>query len=147
MPMRNKGNHHQLLGLEYWTGGHVHDGKMVFDFFQPISQVLGHMVIANGMVQRMIAKEINLEVSIVLDLIDTSLCHGGIMSVFSLEAKGKKKLMKNAWVLFKTCVTKDYEMGKFEALYQVNVNLFPAKVIARLLSIRKGIGYLIHWKG
>ncbi len=39
-----------LFGLEYWTRGHVHDGKMVFDLFQPIIQVLGHLLTANGMV-------------------------------------------------------------------------------------------------
>ena len=66
----------------------------MFDLFQPIIQVLGHPVIANGMVQRMIAKEIYLEVAIALDLIDTSLFGGGMISVYFLEAKGKKKLMK-----------------------------------------------------
>ena len=39
-----------LLGLEYWIGGHVHDGKMVFDIFQPIIQVLIHPMTINDMV-------------------------------------------------------------------------------------------------
>ena len=70
-----------LLSLEYWTGGHVHDGKMVFDLFQPIIQVLGHPMIANCMVWKMTKEEINLEVSITLDLIDTSL-YGGVSWVY-----------------------------------------------------------------
>ena len=83
-----------LLGVDYWTRGHEHDGKMVFDLFQPIIQVLGHPVIANGMIQRMIAEDIYLEVIIALDLIDTSLSSGGMLSLFCLEAEVKKKLMK-----------------------------------------------------
>ena len=85
-----------LLGLEYWIGGHVHDGKMVFDLFHPIIQVLGHPVTANSIIWRLIAEEIYLEVTIALDLIDNSLFGGGMLSVFCLEAKGKKKLMKKA---------------------------------------------------
>ena len=72
-------------------------------------------MIANSMVRRMIVEEIYLEVTIVLDLIDTSLSNGGMLSVFCLEVEGKKKLMKKAWVLFKTHVTKEYDMGKFVA--------------------------------
>ena len=79
-----------------------------------------------------------------LDLIDTSLFSGDMLSVLYLEVEGKKKLMKKAWAMFKTCVTKKYDMGKFEAFCQANVNLFPAEVIARLLSIGKGFGYLFH---
>ena len=79
-----------------------------------------------------------------LDLIDTSLSSGGMLSVFCLEVEGKKKLMKKAKVLFKTCVTKEYYMCKFEAFCQANVNLFLVEVTKRLLSIGKGIGYLFH---
>ena len=85
-----------LLGLKYWIGGHVHDGKMVFDLFQSIIQVLAHLVTKSDMVQRMIVEEIYLEVTIVLDLIDTSLCSVGVISVLCLEAKGKKKLIKKS---------------------------------------------------
>ena len=133
-----------LLGLEYWIGGHVHDGKMAFNHFQPIIQVLGHPLTTKNMVQRMIVEEIYLEVIIALDLIETNLFGGGMLSVFCLEAKGKKKLMKKAWVLFKTCVAREYDMGKFETFFQENVNLFPSRVTIRLLSIFKGIGYLFH---
>ena len=70
-----------LLGLEYWIGGHVHDRQMVFDLFQPIIQVLGHSVTTNNMVWRMIVEEIYLKVTIVLDLIDTNLS-GGVCWVY-----------------------------------------------------------------
>lgn len=85
-----------LLGVDYWTGGHVHDGKMVFDIFQPIIQVLGHSVTADSIIRRMTVEEIYLEVTISLDLIDTSLPGGGMLSLFYLEVEGKKKLMKKA---------------------------------------------------
>ena len=112
-----------LLGVDYRTGGHVHDGKMVFDIFWPIIQILGHPMTANRMIWRMIAEEIYLEVTIALELIGTSLSGGGMLSLFCLEAKGKKKLMKKAWELFKTCVTKEYDMSNFEAFCQANDNL------------------------
>lgn len=62
--------------------GHVHDGKLIFELFHPIGQVFGHPVPVNGMIHRMLAKDIYMEVSIAMDLIDTRLLGGGILIFF-----------------------------------------------------------------
>ena len=47
-----------LLGLDYWLGAHIHDGKIIHDLFQPIIQVFGHAVLINRMVKRMIVEDL-----------------------------------------------------------------------------------------
>lgn len=52
-----------ILGPDYWSRGHVHDGRLVEDLLQPIIQVLGHALLANSIVRRMVEEGIYLEVS------------------------------------------------------------------------------------
>ncbi|GLJ55477.1 hypothetical protein SUGI_1191320 [Cryptomeria japonica] len=56
-----------ILGLGYWSGGHVHDGRLVEYLFQPIIQDLGHPLSTNGILRRMVEEEIYLEVMRALD--------------------------------------------------------------------------------
>lgn len=133
-----------IMGIEYWSGGHIHDGRLVADLFQPIIQILGNPLTANDMIRGMVAKEIYLEVANAMDSIDINHSDSCMLGHFCLDVEGKKKLMQKAWALYKTCIMKEYNMGKFEAFYQANDKLFPTKVAARLISIGKGIGYLYH---
>lgn len=95
----------------------------------------------------MVLEEIYLEVANANDSIDIVISDGCKLGHFFLVAKGKKKLMEKACAFYKSCIVKEYNMGKFEAFYQANDKLFPTEVEARLISIGQGIGYLYHWVG
>ena len=79
-----------------------------------------------------------------MELIDPSLSKGDLLGFFCLEAEGKKMKVRKAWSLFKTCVMKENDMSKFETFYQANDNIFLVEVVERMVSIGRGIGYLIH---
>lgn len=85
-----------ILGVDYWEGGHVHDGVMVVDLLHPIIQVLGNSLSAMGMVRRMVSDDVYLEVVSALDYINPKVHDGCALGHFFLEAEGKKTLMKKA---------------------------------------------------
>lgn len=141
---REKATMIALLGADYWSGHHVHDGNLIHDFFLPIIQLIGHPTLANGMVRRMLADELFHQVTVALDPMDANLSGGLLRALFALEDKEKQKIMKKAWTIFKNCVTQVNDMKKFLSFCQVNDKPFSEDVVARLALIGEGIGYLYH---
>ena len=86
--------------MNYWSARHVHDVKLIFELFHPIVQVFGHPVPINGMIHIMLVEDIYEIVSIAMELIDTRLLGGRILSLFCMEEASKKKLMKKTWKVF-----------------------------------------------
>ncbi|GLJ31904.1 hypothetical protein SUGI_0642160 [Cryptomeria japonica] len=124
-----------ILGPDYWFGGHVHDKRLVEDLFQAIIQVLGNALLANGKVRRMVEEGIYIEVMRAMDGIVSNLKDGCMLGYFYLQAKGKKKKMQKAWSIFKACIVKEYNMDRFVAFLQENVDLFLEGVGDRLVVI------------
>ena len=133
-----------FVGGRLLSNGHIYDDRVFFGLFQPIIQILGHHISTYSVARTMISKNLYFEVMNALDLIDTNLAKGGLLSVFFLEVEGKKKKMKKSWSLFKSGVAKEYDLSNFETFCQENDDLFLAKVFARLILVGNGIGYLVH---
>lgn len=133
-----------ILGPDYWSGGHVHDGRLMEDLFQPIIQVLGHALSANGILRRTMEEGIYLEVIRALDGIVSIPADGCMLGYFSLQSMGKKKKMQKAWSIFKAGIMKENSMERFAAFLQENNDLFPEGVGNRLMVIGNGIKYLYN---
>ncbi|GLJ36757.1 hypothetical protein SUGI_0740340 [Cryptomeria japonica] len=133
-----------ILGLDYWAEGHVHDECLMEDLFQPIIQVLGHPISANGILRRTVDEGIYLEVMRALDGIVSSPADGCMLGYFGLQGEGKKKKMQKAWTIFKAGIVKENSMERFEALLQENVDLFPNGVGDRLVAMCNGIKLLYN---
>ncbi|GLJ54904.1 hypothetical protein SUGI_1178850 [Cryptomeria japonica] len=133
-----------ILGPDYWTGGHVHDSRLMEDLFQPIIQVLGHPISANDILRRTVDEDIYLEVMRALDGIVSSPVDGCMLGYFGLQVEGKKKKMQKAWSMFKVGIVKENNMERFEAFLQENANLFPDGVGDRLVAMGNGIKYFCN---
>ena len=133
-----------ILGADYWSESHVHDGKVLHDLFLPIMQVIGHSVLVNGMIRRIIADELFAQVAAGLDAIDPNLTGGLLMALFAPSDAKEKKFMKKAWKIFKKCVAEENNLSKFISVCDENGGIFSPDIIVRLTSIGEGIGYLYH---
>ncbi|GLJ25577.1 hypothetical protein SUGI_0490040 [Cryptomeria japonica] len=73
-----------ILGPDYWYGGHVYDRKLMEDLFQPIIHVLGHVQSANGILHRTVEKGIYLEVMRAMDGIVSNPADGCMLGYLNL---------------------------------------------------------------
>lgn len=122
----------------------MHNGRLVEDLFQPIIQVLGHPLSANGILQRMVEEGIYLEVMRALDGIVSNPEDRCMLGYFYLQVVGIKTKMQKAWSIFKVGIVKENSMDRFEAFLQENGDLFPEGVGDRLMVIGNGIKYLYN---
>ena len=82
-----------ILGVDYWFGHHVHDGKLIHDLFLPI-QVIGHLALVNNMTRRMLTDELFHQVTMALDLMDVNLSSGLLKALFApVKEKDHEKSM------------------------------------------------------
>ena len=133
-----------ILGADYWSESHVHDGKVLHDLLLPMVQVIGHSVLVNGTMRRIIANELFGQVAVGLDAIDPNLTGGLLMAIFAPSDAKEKKFMTKAWKVFKKCVAKENNLSKFISFCNANEGIFSLDIIVRLISIGEGIGYLYH---
>ncbi|GLJ41036.1 hypothetical protein SUGI_0849570 [Cryptomeria japonica] len=111
----------QILGVYYWSNGHVHDGVVMENLFDPIVQVLGNPSTAIRMVRRMVREDIYEGVMGSLDSMETVPASECMLGYFDLEAQGKKVKMQKAWSLFRAGVMKDYSLSKFKDYMRDNI--------------------------
>ena len=76
------------------------------------------------MIHRIVNEKMYLEVMNAMKLIDSSLSGGDVLGLFFLEEECKKKIIMKAWSLFKSCVMKKNDLGKFEIFYQAIMVIF-----------------------
>lgn len=134
----------EMLGVEFWSEGHVHDGLVMESLFEPIVQVLGHAISTNGIVRRMVQEDLTQGVFEALDTIEVVMAFGCMLGFFYLNVEGKKKKMQKSQSLFKAGIVKEYSMEKFEAFMQENKGFMPKEIVEKVVQIGEGIKYLYN---
>ncbi|GLJ56043.1 hypothetical protein SUGI_1203240 [Cryptomeria japonica] len=98
----------QVLVINFWGGGHVHDREVYKALFDPIIQILGNLVSSYGIAQRMVREEDEVNVKTAMNELCPLPLSRIMIRYFNLNVEGKKIKMAKAWKIYKERVGKEY---------------------------------------
>lgn len=133
------------LILKHSTGGdgsHIHDGQVFEFFFTPLFQTVPFLDWVCMVGIKLVADQYWPNVAQALGGIDADLISGSLGEVFDLSREGKEDKMREAWNLFKSCVTYD-DYAPMNIFYSNNEDLFSEAHKHKILDLFIGLATIV----